>query len=154
MRRCAVALCLLALSLIAPVQAAGTLEATVDGHIRALESGRLELTAEVSGGLTGTLTLDLGTGADHVAGTPWMLSVRQQDDSGGWQDAGQIHGVLLHGSFQVSPDGTLMACDDLELTISEGTDDFETLGVGSGHLSLVVTLTESRPASGRLVLSF
>jgi hypothetical protein len=154
MRRCAVAVCLLALTLTAPAGAAGTHEAIVNGHIRTVESGRLELTAEVSGTLDGTLTLDLGVGSSHVVGTPWTLSVRAQDDAGEWHEAGQIHGVLLHGSFHASPDGTLMASEQLELSISEGSGDFESLSSGSGQLSLEVTLTELRPASGRLVLSF
>lgn len=154
MRSRALAVCLFALVLTAPVGAADATESSLTGHIRTTEDERLELSADVTGGLTGTLTLDLGDGGAALFGGAWRLSVRRQDGAGEWLDAGEVSGAVVRGTLFTSPDGQLVASDPIELEVLSGTGDFADVATGSGALSIVVTLSDDRPTTGRLSLAF
>jgi hypothetical protein len=154
MRSRALVVCLLALVLTAPIGAADTTESTVAGTVRTTDSERLELSGEVTGGLQGTLTLDLGTTGADLGGSAWRLAVRRQDGTGAWYDAGTLLGVVTQGALHGSADGQAAASGPVELQITTGDGELSGVAAGSGSLTLSLVPGDPTLASGTLSLTF
>lgn len=154
MRPCAFVVCLLALVLTAPISAADTTESTFAGTVRTTDADRLELSGEVTGGVHGTLTMDLGTGAAELGGSAWRLAVRRQDGTGAWYDAGTLLGAVVRGGLHSSEDGLAAASDPVELQITSGDGELSNAAGGSGRMVLSVTAGDTILASGTLSLTF
>ena len=152
MRSRLLAVCLLALSLTAPL-GADTSESTLTGTIRTAESGRLELSGEVTGGLQGTLTVDLGQD-QNVGGGAWRLDIRRQDGTGTWYDAGALTGTVVRGALQPSADGLSWASDAIELQVSTGDGELANVTDGTGTLSFTISTGDAPRASGTLTLTY
>lgn len=153
MRLRALAVCLLVLALKAPLGAADTSESTFAGTIRTTSGDRLELSGEVTGGLQGSLTLDLGQG-HNVGGSPWRLTVRRQDGAGTWYDAGELTGTVVRGVLEPSADGVTWTSDAIDLQITAGDGELGNVTEGTGSLSFSFSTGDAPRASGTLTLTF
>lgn len=154
MRSRALVVCLLALALTAPLGAADPSESTFAGTIRTIDPDRLELSGEVTGGVHGRLTLDLGQDGANLGGCAWRLAVRRQDGAGTWYDAGALSGTVVRGGLYASADGQAWASDAVDLQIVAGDGELANVTDGSGRLVVSVTTGESPLASGTLALTF
>jgi hypothetical protein len=153
MRSRALVVCLLVLALKAPLGAVDPLESTFAGTIRTTVGDRLELSGEVTGGLQGSLTMDLGQG-QNVGGSPWRLAVRRQDGAGTWYDAGELSGTVVRGVLQPSADGLTWASDAIDLQITAGDGELANVTEGIGTLSFSFSTGDAPRASGTLTLTF
>ena len=153
MRSRVLVVCLLALALKAPLAAVDSSESTFAGTIRTTSGNRLELSGEVTGGLQGSLTLDLGQGP-NVGGGSWRLTVRRQDGAGTWYDAGELNGTVVRGVLQPSADGVTWSSDAIDLQITAGDGELANVTEGTGSLSFAFSSGDAPRASGTLTLTF
>jgi hypothetical protein len=153
MRPSALAVCLLAAALIAPLTASTTTESTLSAKLREVD-GRFQLSGDVVGGLQGRLTLDLGAGPGSMAGHTWRLEVQRQDGAGTWYEAGVLMGTVATGTLTPADDGQSMAGDVIALEISAGDGELGDVAAGSGELRLTVHAGETPTASGTLTLTY
>jgi hypothetical protein len=153
MRRCAVAVCLLALGLPVPLTGSSTTESTLAGHV-SFTDGRAQLSGDLAGGLQGRLTLDLGTAAGVIDGHAWRLELQRQDGEGTWYDAGVLFGTVLSGSMSATEDGQTVTADRIELAVNGGDGELADIVAGSGQLRFTIQSGETPRASGTLTLTF
>jgi hypothetical protein len=140
-----------------------TAETTTDA------AGRVVVTLMATGDLSGVVTLALERGAaGAVTGGEWAINVSytelvpavptaapSSDPDGGERlvQKGAIKGSIAGGTLTLNADGTLASLNDVVLTVSSGTLEYQSATSGSG-LVTATQLASRNSATGAVSLIF
>ena len=137
---------------VAPLVAAqnAARAASFAGSVQSNDTTTLTVAADLTGDLMGYFTFSVTRDSGQPTGS-WVWMHKRTNADGSVDDLGMIEGTLMSGRLTTTDGGSVASLDDVRLTVTAGTGEFENLGGGSGTLNGSIAGTQF---TGALSLTF